>query len=122
MSPGTLNRAEWVKFLGLFFNMEAAASTYFTGVEQQYNALKVQLGCASRAAQMRPIALSCASCPANPDHLICLDSKRAASTAAFKPVVAWVTFYNYSGDLAFQIDFTAYKADYVKVRVWVVCL
>lgn len=37
---GPLNRAEWVKFLGLFFNREMFASEYFTEVEAQYNATK----------------------------------------------------------------------------------
>ena len=39
---GTLNRAEWVKFLGLFFNKEKEASNYFDSVEKQYNTIKVQ--------------------------------------------------------------------------------
>ena len=39
---GTLNRAEWVKFLGVFFNREAAASAYFDTVAAQYNATKVR--------------------------------------------------------------------------------
>mmetsp|Transcript_1782 Transcript_1782/g.5178 ORF Transcript_1782/g.5178 Transcript_1782/m.5178 type:complete len:532 (+) Transcript_1782:252-1847(+) len=38
--PGTLNRAEWIKFMGLFFNKEKEASDYFDSVTAQYNALK----------------------------------------------------------------------------------
>ena len=41
LTAGTLNRAEWVKFLGLFFNKETEASQYFETVERQYNRLKV---------------------------------------------------------------------------------
>lgn len=41
LTAGTLNRAEWVKFLGLFFNKETEASQYFDSVERQYNRLKV---------------------------------------------------------------------------------
>ena len=41
LTAGTLNRAEWVKFLGLFFNKEKEASQYFDTVERQYNRLKV---------------------------------------------------------------------------------
>jgi hypothetical protein len=40
---GTLNRAEWVKFLGLFFNMEKEASMYFDTVKAQYTSMKVRL-------------------------------------------------------------------------------
>ena len=39
---GALNRAEWIKFLGTFFNLDAAATAYFNGVVEAYNATKVQ--------------------------------------------------------------------------------
>lgn len=38
---GTLNRAEWVKFVGLFFNREADASAVFDGIKAEYEATKV---------------------------------------------------------------------------------
>ncbi|KAK9815804.1 hypothetical protein WJX72_009772 [[Myrmecia] bisecta] len=34
--PGPLNRAEWIKFLGLFFNTEAAASSQFADINATY--------------------------------------------------------------------------------------
>ena len=39
--PGALNRAEWIKFLGTFFNLDAEATAYFNGVVEAYNATKV---------------------------------------------------------------------------------
>ena len=41
LRTGALARAEWIKFLGTFFNLDAEATAYFTGVEQKYNAIKV---------------------------------------------------------------------------------
>ncbi len=41
LSAGALNRAEWIKFLGTFFNLDAEATAYFNGVVQAYNATKV---------------------------------------------------------------------------------
>ncbi len=41
MRTGALNRAEWIKFLGTFFNLDAEATAYFNGVVQAYNATKV---------------------------------------------------------------------------------
>ncbi|KAI7839391.1 hypothetical protein COHA_006792 [Chlorella ohadii] len=38
--PGVLNRAEWVKFVALFFNQERAASDIFTALKAEYEATK----------------------------------------------------------------------------------
>ena len=43
LPPGALARAEWIKFLGTFFNLDAEANAYFNGVVQNYNAIKVPL-------------------------------------------------------------------------------
>lgn len=40
--PGLLNRAEWIKFLGLFFNKEKAASDHFDTVVKSFNAVKAK--------------------------------------------------------------------------------
>jgi len=39
-APGVLNRAEWIKFLGLFFNRDAYASSIYNGIVQSYNDIK----------------------------------------------------------------------------------
>ena len=41
---GLLNRAEWVKFLALFLNRDAAASQAFDGIKAEYEATKVRVG------------------------------------------------------------------------------
>ena len=38
---GTLNRAEWIKFTGLFFNKEKEASNYFDTLSKRYKSIKV---------------------------------------------------------------------------------
>lgn len=38
--PGVLNRAEWIKFLGLFFNKDKYASDVFEGIQKQYTSAK----------------------------------------------------------------------------------
>lgn len=38
--PGVLNRAEWVKFVALFFNQERAASDIFAAIKAEYEATK----------------------------------------------------------------------------------
>jgi ABC-type Fe3+-hydroxamate transport system substrate-binding protein len=42
-----LARAEWVKVIGAFFNLEDKANAYFDGVMKQYN-------CVSQTAKQRP--------------------------------------------------------------------
>lgn len=34
--PGVLSRAEWMKFLGLFFNMDAESSEIFAAINESY--------------------------------------------------------------------------------------
>lgn len=36
MDPGVLSRAEWMKFLGLFFNMDAESSEIFAAINESY--------------------------------------------------------------------------------------
>lgn len=38
--PGPLNRAEWIKYLGLFFNKESEASDLFDAIVKEYDATK----------------------------------------------------------------------------------
>lgn len=42
---GVLNRAEWVKFVALFFNQERAASDIFAALKAEYEATKVGWWC-----------------------------------------------------------------------------
>ena len=53
-----LNRAEWIKFLGLFFNQDALASTIFDGINATYHEtaaeIQVQTGLQSAGARIRP--------------------------------------------------------------------
>eukprot|EP00897_Mesotaenium_endlicherianum_P005639 jgi/Mesen1/5102/ME000253S04216 len=37
--PGPLKRAEWIKFLGIFFNLEARANEVYTQIEDGYSCL-----------------------------------------------------------------------------------
>ena len=39
---GALNRAEWIKYLGLFFNKESQASDLFDAIVKEYDATKVR--------------------------------------------------------------------------------
>eukprot|EP00899_Mesostigma_viride_P005666 jgi/Mesvir1/150/Mv13514-RA.1 len=45
--PGALKRAEWIKYLSLFFNKEAEANAYFADINARYN-------CFSTMARSRP--------------------------------------------------------------------
>lgn len=38
--PGVLNRIEWIKFLGTFFNLDKYASSIFDAIAQEYNEIK----------------------------------------------------------------------------------
>lgn len=40
LDPGSLQRAEWVRFVAAFFNEEAKADQIFTEIQTDYNALK----------------------------------------------------------------------------------
>ncbi|PRW56963.1 flagellar associated [Chlorella sorokiniana] len=50
--PGVLNRAEWVKFVGLFFNQERAASDIFAAIKAEYEATKAS---ATSGAAKKPV-------------------------------------------------------------------
>jgi len=39
LDPGMLNRAEWIRYVALFFNMETKADEIFSKIEANYNAL-----------------------------------------------------------------------------------
>lgn len=49
-AAGALNRAEWVKFVALFFNLEKNASDIFDAIQARYEAIKV--GARRRESQM----------------------------------------------------------------------
>ena len=123
---GTLNRAEWVKFLGLFFNLEAEASEIFAGVQAEYEATKVwrwrhrgssssNNSCRGRSRRAvwkrrrsRGQALQAAgwrgvpsAAPANTlalAPLLCVQSEATAASQAKKPVLAWIQFFEFEGD------------------------
>ena len=40
--PTLLGRAEWIKFIGAFFDKEALADSIYTGIEQRYNDSKMK--------------------------------------------------------------------------------
>lgn len=50
--PGVLNRAEWVKFVALFFNQERAASDIFAALKAEYEATKAS---ATSNAATKPV-------------------------------------------------------------------
>ncbi len=49
---GLLNRAEWIKFLALFFNKEREASVAFQAITNAYNAIKVGLQFVERGSSL----------------------------------------------------------------------
>lgn len=49
--PGALNRAEWVKFVALFFNLEKNASDIFDAIQARYEATKA----AAAGAATKPV-------------------------------------------------------------------
>ncbi len=54
LETSPLGRAEWGKFIALFFNQEALAEEQFTATAQQYEALKAQ----AAAVETRPTVLT----------------------------------------------------------------
>ena len=54
--PGVLNRAEWVKFLGIFFNKDKYASTVFDGIKTEYNSVKAAALKAAEGAKVPVVA------------------------------------------------------------------
>lgn len=53
--PGVVNRAEWIKFLGLFFNREKYASDVFDGIAKEYNDTKTTAAADSANAGKMPV-------------------------------------------------------------------
>jgi hypothetical protein len=80
--PGILNRAEWLKFLGLFFNRERAASDTFNAIKTEYE--RVKASAAAKTSQEGTMA---------------------------KPLVAWVQAFSYDPDESFTLSFAPYKAE-----------
>ena len=52
---GVLNRAEWIKFLGMFFNQDALASSIFDGINASYydTAAEIQVRLAAPMLRQR---------------------------------------------------------------------
>ncbi len=54
--PGPLNRAEWIKFVATFFNLEATATALFAGIEAAYEGIKA-VAATSSAWHVVPVRL-----------------------------------------------------------------
>ncbi len=50
LDPGTLDRAEWVKFVAPFFNMEPTANQLFDSINATYTKLKDSVAAAAGTA------------------------------------------------------------------------
>ncbi|KAJ9531311.1 hypothetical protein QJQ45_006761 [Haematococcus lacustris] len=66
--PGVLNRAEWIKYVATFFNVEDKANNIFTQVAQSYASTKAAVAnvVASLPATQQPIVAWLYYSPANP--------------------------------------------------------
>lgn len=53
--PGVLNRAEWIKFVGLFFNREREASAIFDAIKAEYEATEAAARTAAAAQPKTPV-------------------------------------------------------------------
>lgn len=83
--PGFLNRGEWIKFVALFFNAEAAANAYFDSAVASV-----------AAAQAAALAAAAAN---------------AALNGGPRPVVAFAAYDQWSGE--WQLSNASYKMQYV---------
>ena len=83
--PGILNRGEWIKFVSLFFNAEAAANAYFSRAVADV-----------AAVQAAAVAAAAAS---------------SALNGGARPVVAFAAYDEWSGE--WQLSNASYKAQYV---------
>jgi len=54
--PGPLNRAEWVKMLSTFFNLETVANSYFNTISTDYNNYKAAAAQATQGATLKRVA------------------------------------------------------------------
>jgi hypothetical protein len=69
--PGTLRRAEWIKYVGLFFNKEAEANARFNAIEKSYNTASAAALKAAGAPPLRllnPCPMKHALRPQTPHH------------------------------------------------------
>jgi iron complex transport system substrate-binding protein len=85
LDPGSLQRAEWVRFVAAFFNEEDKADQIFSKIEVDYNALKAM------AQKLR--------------------ADSSTEWKGRKPKVAWIT-KNYDGTM--KINNAHYKIDFVE--------
>ena len=53
---GPLNRAEWVKMLSTFFNLETVANSYFNTISTDYNSDKAAAAQATQGATLKRVA------------------------------------------------------------------
>jgi hypothetical protein len=73
--PGVLNRAEWVKFVALFFNKEVEADALFSSVSSSYERLNASARAAAAAAPS-PVRVAWASAQGDALHLSFATYKR----------------------------------------------
>jgi hypothetical protein len=66
--PGALNRAEWIKFMSLFFNGEATANSMFKAVSSNYNGISKVAKAISSSMAKPPIVAWVQWWPASPDY------------------------------------------------------
>jgi hypothetical protein len=52
LDAGSLNRAEWIKFLGLFFNLDSTATQIFNSINASYYQTKASVKPAAKLPVM----------------------------------------------------------------------
>ena len=77
---GPLNRAEWIKFLGLFFNLDAIATEVFDSINSSY-----------------------------------YETKARVVPSQEPPLMAFVDYYDYSDETAYEVSMAAYKLTFTEV-------
>eukprot|EP00798_Chlamydomonas_sp_ICE-L_P004749 gene4749-34498_t len=84
--PGMLQRAEWIKYVSVFFNMEPEANAIFQGLEQRYETIKT----AASDSSTKPLVAFISYTPPQWGETISnaggLPMDKAAITAAFPDV------------------------------------
>lgn len=53
--PGVLNRVEWIKFLGTFFNLDKYASSVYDTIVEEYNQVKAAAAEAGEGEDTKPV-------------------------------------------------------------------
>ena len=66
--PGALNRAEWIKFMSLFFNAEAAANSIFGAVSSNYKGISAAAKAISSTLAKPPVVAWVQWWPPSPDY------------------------------------------------------